>query len=621
MSVPQVVTAVIARLVPVWKSLVATDLLYKVLAFVLLTPLTSLVWRSVLSWRGQSALSDVDIAMFFAAPVGWLCAIGLGAIALAVIGLEQASLLTVLAADSAGKKATAVGAVRFAAAGFDEIIRVTLRIVGIMLLVLAPFLLLAAGVYFLLLGEYDINYYLNEKPTEFRMAVGAGAILVLVLIGIYVRLASGWLIALPLAMFDQIAPKEALKRSGQILNGHRKTVVTWILVWGAAVLAGNLLVTGMIGWIGSLLIPESINSVSVLVWRIGLLLCLLTATNLVISLFAIISFSALLFHCYQCFHGESEAAIAARLAEFEESTAQKSRLFTKGRLASVAIIGILASAVVGYLALNTVSPQDNVQVMAHRGASKAAPENTMAAFQQAIKDGADWIEIDVQETADGEVVVLHDSDLMKMAGNPLKIWNANYEDLADIDIGSWIDPKFSNQRVATLSQVLLLCKNKVGVNIELKYYGHDVRLEQQVIDIVEAEGMQDQVMIMSLKPEGIKKAEKLRPDWKFGLLLSVHVGDLKNLPGDFLAVNSRFASRNFVKRAHAVGKEVYVWTVNDAATMSQMINRQVDALLTDKPALANQVLEERQQLSTAERLLSELSLLFSTAAHNETAQP
>ena len=85
--------------------------------------------------------------------------------------------------------------------------------------------------------------------------------------------------------------------------------------------------------------------------------------------------------------------------------------------------------------------------------------------------------------------MFHDSDLKKLAGLDLKIWDATMADLKNIDIGSWFIPEFRNQRVPTLAQVLDVCRDKIGVDIELKYYGHDQNLEQRVIDIVEAHGM------------------------------------------------------------------------------------------------------------------------------------
>ena len=254
--------------------------------------------------------------------------------------------------------------------------------------------------------------------------------------------------------------------------------------------------------------------------------------------------------------------------------------------------------------------EDNVQIMAHRGASSTAPENTLAAIQHAIEAGANWIEIDVQETADGEVVVFHDSDFMRQAGNRLKVWDARLEDLQQIDIGSWFASEFSAERVPTLAEVLTACKGKIKVNIELKYYGHDQQLEQRVADIVDQHGMASQIMVMSLKRKGVAKMKAIRPDWKVGLLLSVATGNLKKLDADFLAINARFATPLFIQNAHENQKALYVWTVNDATTMSTMISRGVDGILTDKPALARSVLRERDEMSTPERLLLEFSTLL-----------
>lgn len=154
------------------------------------------------------------------------------------------------------------------------------------------------------------------------------------------------------------------------------------------------------------------------------------------------------------------------------------------------------------------------------------------------------------------------------------------------------------------------CKGKVGVNIELKYYGHDQQLEKRVAEIVESREMSSEIMLMSLKMDGVLKMKAIRPDWKVGLLMSVSAGNLKQLEADFLAVNASFANRSLIRSAHRHGKDVYVWTVNDAPTMSSMISRGVDGLLTDRPALARSVLRQRAQMSVPERLLLEFAGVF-----------
>jgi glycerophosphoryl diester phosphodiesterase len=342
---------------------------------------------------------------------------------------------------------------------------------------------------------------------------------------------------------------------------------------------------------------------------IGGMLVLWAAIGLVVSLLTNTAFAAILFGLYQRLGTTGDVDLTKlQLAERPDSTT--GLRLTRTRLVAAAIIALLLAAAVGILAVRTLHFEDHAVVIAHRGSSKAAPENTLAAVEKAIEEKADWVEIDAQETADDQVVVFHDSDFMKLAGVDLKIWDATMKDLQAIDIGSWFAPQFKDQRVPTLDQVLDLCKGRIGVDIELKYYGQDKRLEERVIDLVEAHDMASQVMIMSLKIGAVQKMKSLRPKWKVGLLLSVSAGNMQALEADFLAVNVGFASRRMVRSTHADGKEVYVWTVNDIPTMSAMVSRGVDGLITDKPALARDVLELRAKLSAPERLLLELAAIF-----------
>jgi glycerophosphoryl diester phosphodiesterase len=194
-----------------------------------------------------------------------------------------------------------------------------------------------------------------------------------------------------------------------------------------------------------------------------------------------------------------------------------------------------------------------------------------------------------------------------VANKELKIWDATMENLKDIDVGSWFSAEFKDERVPTLGEVLDECKGNARVNIELKYYGYDQQLEQRVAEIVEAHDMTSDIVIMSLKKDAVVKTKSLRPSWKAGLLMSVSAGDVKNIKADFLAVNASFVDRSLIQAAHDNGKEIYAWTVNDAPTMSNLIGRGVDGLITDKPALARSVLEQRAEMGVAERLLLELA--------------
>ncbi|MBA2113465.1 glycerophosphodiester phosphodiesterase [Bremerella alba] len=591
-----------------WKTLVATDLLYKILAFILLTPLVGSLFRFLLAAFGNEVLSDVDIALFFLGPAGWLCLLVAGSLWLGIVFLEQTSLLGVVAAKHTGRTVTPIGALRFAAAHAVHVVRLTLRIIVLVLLAVVPFLVVAGSIYLALLTEYDINYYLQESPPIFRIAVGIGVLLVLGLMAVLLWLITSYFFALPLLLFEQLSPTQALKESRRRAHGHRRIILAWLVGWIAVILLVSAVATAIVTWCSQQLMPDSTTSLQWLVVAIGASMVTLTLVNLASNLLGATTFATMLFTLYQTPGQGSQVDLAA---QFEREVANYTGpQITRARLAAVAVIGILIAILIGTAALESVQLEDNVQIMAHRGASSKAPENTLASFQQAIDDGADWIELDVQETADGQVVVMHDSDFMKLSKNPLKIWDATSSDLSEIDIGTWYGPDFADQRVATLAEVLALCKDKIGVNIELKYYGHDQKLEQRVADVVDQQGMNEQVMAMSLKRTGVEKMKAIRPQWKVGLLMSVAAGNLNKLEADFMAVNASFANALLIDQAHDNGKQVYVWTVNDAATMSTMISRGVDGILTDKPELARSVLRQRAEMSTPQRLLLEFSGLL-----------
>lgn len=597
-----------------WKSLVITNLVFKAIAFIILTPLVAILFRAMLSLSGSEVLADQDILFFLLGPLGWLCLVTVGAISLGVIGLEQAALLGIIGAHSLKKRIGTVGALRFAASQAWPVLQVTVRIVAFSLVAVAPFLAIAAAVFFSLLTEFDINYYMKEQPPAFKLAVGIGAILVVSMAAVLLRLGTGWFFALPLVIFENTPPSQSLKASRERADGHRRTISLWILGWALGSLALSSLTTALVGALGHWIVPQATSSLQWLAAAIGITLLVWAVVGLAVNLVTTLSFSVILFSLFRKI-GRLENSANQNdpwLENSPEFDPHDTRFqFTRKRILAGGIVGIVAAIAIGGAAIYSVPLQENpVLVMAHRGASSAAPENTMAAMRKAIEEGADWVEIDVQEIADGTVVVFHDSDFMKLSGVDLKIWNATLDDLKNLDIGSWFAPEFKEERVPTLKLLLDECHGKVNVNIELKYYGHDQQLEQRVAQIVKSCDMAGQVMLMSLKIDGVKKMKSLQPEWKVGLLMSIAKGNLKKIEADFLAVNASFANRRLIRDAHDCGKQVFVWTVNDAPTMSSMIGRGVDGLLTDKPGLARRVIEQRSQMSVTERMLLELAGLL-----------
>lgn len=240
----------------------------------------------------------------------------------------------------------------------------------------------------------------------------------------------------------------------------------------------------------------------------------------------------------------------------------------------------------------SVSLYHSPSIMAHRGLSSSAPENTLYAFSDAIEIGADYIELDVQQTKDGVLVIMHDSNLKRTTGVDKNIWDVNYSEIEDLDAGSWFDPMYANARIPTLEQVLQFVDKQANLNIEIKptQYGSDT-LEQDVADLIDAYGYTNRCYVTSFSYDSLKKIKTYNPDIKTGYIMSVAYGKFYTLKyADAFSLNKVFVTKSVVNSAHQQGKKVFAWTVDSASEMRTLENLQVDSIITDNPLLAQSVI-------------------------------
>ena len=562
----------------------------------LVAPLLSLVLAAALSLSGQTALTDQDIARFILSPLGF--AAGLCTVAVFFTGSVLG--FAVMAYDVRYAQPGAASALRQALGGIlprlPQVIGFAMLLTLRVLAVVAPFAVAGLAAASFLIGAYDINFYLSDRPSEFLTLAAIAAGLVLLLLAILIPRLLGWSVALHAVLFGGVAPVAAFSDSRQRIEGRRLTLLWELLLWLAV---RTLLLLG----IGAVFVwlAEAIPVLLGLGFRAGLTVVLALAgvwilCNIGVAAIALGALARLLDRRY-----DGRVAEALATPQFGATP----------RLAAIALVLLLVAGFgLGGVLLSRVDADQTVKVIAHRGAAGTRPENTLASIERAVEIGADWVEIDVQETADGEVVVVHDSDFMKMAGNPLKIWDATLADLDGIDIGSWFDPAYAGERTATLAEALEAVRDRSKLLIELKYYGHDVELEARTAAIVDALGMADQVAVMSLKYPAVQKMRELRPGWRTGVLAATAVGDLTGLEGDFVAVSAAQAGPKLAGAAAAAGKDLYVWTVNDPVSMSSAISMGADGLITDFPELARDVIAARAEMTAPERLALVLAERF-----------
>jgi len=371
--------------------------------------------------------------------------------------------------------------------------------------------------------------------------------------------------------------------------------------WTVAVTLLPALVIFVGSFIGNVLVPRDGSNLALLVASLGAVIAVTGLANLAVRTCATALFPLLVVRLYRSVAGPGQ--LRPQIAD-QGTLGEKASWKIPGKTflwAGAAALVVIA--VGGYMTMRGLDWGDHAQIIAHRGGAAVAPENTMAAFKRGITDGADWLELDVQENADGVVVINHDRDFMRVAGADLEVWKATDADLANLDVGSHFGIGYSNQRAPTLREVLELSKGQAGVFIELKYYGHNRSLEEKVVDLVEKTGTESNIVIMSLEYDGVRRTAALRPKWTYGLLNTVALGDLTHLDVNFLALIANAATYRTVRYAHSRGMKVYAWTIDDPVQMSVMMSRGVDGIITNQVTLARQVQELRAKLTPLGRFL------------------
>ncbi|GAB4470892.1 MAG: glycerophosphodiester phosphodiesterase [Anaerolineales bacterium] len=238
-------------------------------------------------------------------------------------------------------------------------------------------------------------------------------------------------------------------------------------------------------------------------------------------------------------------------------------------------------------------------IFAHRGASKYAPENTLAAFELAGKQNAPAIELDVTLSKDRRVVVFHDANIERLTGYNRKINQMNLDEIKQLDVGSYFDPSFKGEKIPTLEEVFDFVGAKMLINIELKNYSTPFDpLPQFVADLVEKWKLNNSVFFSSFNPIALWKIKKLLPEIPIALLaLDGKAGWLaRSWAGEicpYQAIHPYYTDVNpeFISYHHKKGHLVNVYTVNDASLMRSLFSIGVDGIFTDDPLLAQDQLQ------------------------------
>ena len=233
---------------------------------------------------------------------------------------------------------------------------------------------------------------------------------------------------------------------------------------------------------------------------------------------------------------------------------------------------------------------DRPLIFAHRGASRVAPENTLPAFAKAIELGADGVELDVQFSSDGKLIIMHDYVLEKTTNGTGRVVSHPLDELRALDAGSSFGPQFAGTQIPTLGEVLDLLRGKLLVNIELKSFDIRSTLGRDVVAEVHSHDMSDQVILSSFNPFTLRTAKQAGREIECGLLTApdlawwLRSGFMRRYSlAEGLHPEAKMVDAAYVAWAHRAHMPVRVWTVNTEDEMRRLIDLGVDAIITDVP--------------------------------------
>jgi len=241
-------------------------------------------------------------------------------------------------------------------------------------------------------------------------------------------------------------------------------------------------------------------------------------------------------------------------------------------------------------------------IFAHRGSCAYAPENTLAAFNLALDQHADGIELDVKLSSDGHVMVMHDDTVDRTTNGTGQVKSLTLPELKKLDAGSKFSPLYKSEKIPTLSEVFETVGRKIFVNVELTNYSSPVDdLPDKVISLVRKYSLETSVMLSSFNMIGLIRARNLLPKIPMGLLTFPGYAQITLRSrlvrfGPLLALHTAHSdvTLNLIQTAHQTKCRIHAYTVNQPDIMQQLFTAGVDGIFTDDPILAHKVLSENK---------------------------
>ncbi len=584
-----------------WKNVLLFELLYRGITLPVYLRFVNRALQMALHLAGYSYLTSGNIGSFLIQPGTLLTLVGVCAVGMMMLTLEIAGLITAYQGAAYDQKLSPLrilwGGIRKMS---DECAKRNWRlgILALMLFLLSHLFLIVR----VLTHVKPFSFVLHEISREPLMLLFVAGVLVFCLAAVVPAL-----FVFHSCMIEQRSYQDAQLRSISLLKKHAGKEI--LLLAGSNLLVMLLTAVGYgisvtAAAVLTLLLTERKMALATLLYAADRLEILFLFAGSILAWIVLFASLSVLFYQYanRRFH-EPEWDV---------------RYLARGTVDRRKLAGFLCAVAAG-LSLYVVDLVQNgpgvadlvmeeMQIMAHRGSCLSAPENTMAAVRAAYEELADSVELDVQMTADGVVVLGHDASLRRVAGVNRTIASCTYEELCSLEVGSWFSPEFAGEPIPELEEVLEYCKGKMDLNIEIKGAGRESDLPSRVTELILDHGLEEQCVLTSSSLSCLKQVKELAPQLRTGYVVSAAYGDFYSSDAvDFISIRHNFVDERLVKNVHAQGKAVYAWTVNVKSEMERLHHLGVDGIITDRPIFAREIIYREE---ATENLLEYLEMVL-----------
>ena len=572
-------------------NVLAFQLVYKLLAAIVFIPLFGMIFNKLLYFGGYANATNDELLAFLKTPYGIATIFILSILALFLIFTEFAVLIIISYFAHKRQKVKLRPILYKTVTYLPSLFTYCLPGFVLYAVVLLP--LLSMGYKSALIPEIQIPNFITGEL--FKTTMGQVGYYAFFAVVAYLNLR--WIFVLPIIVLEEKTFRTAARKSANLVKGSFFKVLFFLIGFFISIGIVFVLLMGMyllVLW-GVYEFTNPKGTFALLAE--STLSVFLTSTlylfSFIVTPFYIMALTRLYLQKVPVVDVLLEEGL-----DYSKTKANKC-FFKKHRLKfiGVYIVGVFTvGMVVAFIVTFITNSYKEPVIMAHRGYVSKGVENTKEALQGAIDAKAEYAEIDVLQTKDGQLAVIHDLKLKRLANANVQVSDLTMDELQKLTLSQ---DGFTG-KISTLDEMIKLAKNKIKLNIEVKLHGNEKDFVKKVLKTIKENDFEKQCVIQTLHYPLIKEFKRANPDIKVGYILYASRADLKYVQADFYVAEEYMLNKRLVKAARKLNKPIYVWTVNDMESFKKYYKLNVDGIITDYPVDAQKTIKMMKEQEESE---------------------